>query len=144
MENAQILKTKAMREREELRAANMYKFSLIRVRFPDGVILQVISVVTFPTSNIYYQRTFSQGTFSVYEKLSHVYEFVTSCLKDETFDYTLISPAGSKLGDEELDKSLYDLRLIPNSILMFTYPSMTGEPRGNYLKEDILMLIQPM
>lgn len=80
----------------------------------------------------------------MYEKLSHVYEFVTSCLKDETFDFTLISPAGSKLGDDELDKSLYDLRLIPNSILMFTYPSMTGEPHGNYLKEEILMLIQPM
>ncbi|KAG4067661.1 hypothetical protein HA402_005433 [Bradysia odoriphaga] len=124
MESAQILKTKAMREREEQRAANMYKFSLIRVRFPDGVILQ--------------------GTFSVYEKLSHVYEFVTSCLKDESFDYTLISPAGSKLGDDELDKSLYDLRLIPNSVLMFTYPQMTGDPHGNYLKEEILMLIQSM
>lgn len=41
IENAQILKTKAMREKEELRTINMYKFSLIRVRFPDGVFLQV-------------------------------------------------------------------------------------------------------
>ncbi|KAJ6641194.1 UBX domain-containing protein 6 [Pseudolycoriella hygida] len=122
VENAQILRTKAMRDREEHRALNIYKFSLIRVRFPDGVILQ--------------------GTFSVYEKLSHVYEFVTSCLKDEAFEYTLISPVGARLGDDELDKTLYDLRLIPNSILMFTYTTNTGEPHGNYLKEEILMLIQ--
>lgn len=138
-----------MREREEQRAANMYKFSLIRVRFPDGVILQVLGIICLVLNDNRTDRSdnptvFSQGTFSVYEKLSHVYEFVTSCLKDESFDYTLISPAGSKLGDDELDKSLYDLRLIPNSILMFTYPSMTGEPHGNYLKEEILMLIQPM
>lgn len=135
-----------MREREEQRAANMYKFSLIRVRFPDGVILQVCLSLIFSVNpvTVIQPNRFSQGTFSVYEKLSNVYEFVTSCLKDESFDYTLISPAGSKLGDDELDKSLYDLRLIPNSILMFTYPSMTGEPHGNYLKEEILMLIQPM
>lgn len=59
MENAQILKTKAMREREELRAANMYKFSLIRVRFPDGVILQVGR--WFLLSRDQYERTYSLG-----------------------------------------------------------------------------------
>lgn len=94
--------------------------------------------------NLIRQKINFQGTFSVYEKLSHIYEFVTSCLKDESFDYVLMSPAGIKLSDEDFDKSLFDLRLIPNSILMFTYPSMTGEPHGNYLKEEILMLIQPM
>lgn len=41
IESAQILKTKAMREKEEMRTINMYKFSLIRIRFPDGVFLQV-------------------------------------------------------------------------------------------------------
>lgn len=60
MESAQILKTKAMREREELRAANMYKFSLIRVRFPDGVILQVLSnfnyVQLVGTINAFYRE----------------------------------------------------------------------------------------
>lgn len=42
IENAQILKTKAMREKDELRTMNKYNFALIRVRFPDGLFLQVM------------------------------------------------------------------------------------------------------
>lgn len=79
-----------MREREELRYINRYKFALIRVRFPDGVYLQ--------------------GTFSVYEKLSQIYEFVQSCLKNEGIDFKLMSPIGGKFEDEDLDKTLHDLR----------------------------------
>lgn len=41
IESAQLLKTKAMREKDELRTMNKYNFALIRVRFPDGVFLQV-------------------------------------------------------------------------------------------------------
>ena len=41
LEDAQILKTKAMRENEEKRYAKNFKYSLIRIRFPDGLYLQV-------------------------------------------------------------------------------------------------------
>lgn len=43
LEEASILKTKAMRENEEKRFARNFKFSLIRIRFPDGLYLQVSS-----------------------------------------------------------------------------------------------------
>lgn len=79
-----------MREREELRAIQKYKFALIRVRFPDGVYLQ--------------------GTFSVYEKLSQVYDFVQSCLKDEETPFKLLTPIGSKFDEDDSNKSLFDLR----------------------------------
>lgn len=79
-----------MREREELRVINRYKYALIRVRFPDGVYLQ--------------------GTFSVYEKLSQVFEFVQSCLKLESIEFKLHSPLGAKFEDEDLSKTLHDLR----------------------------------
>lgn len=36
------LRTKAMREKDELRELKKYRFALIRIRFPDGVFLQVI------------------------------------------------------------------------------------------------------
>lgn len=85
-----VLKTKAMREREELRYIQRYKFALIRVRFPDGVYLQ--------------------GTFSVYEKLSQVFEFVQSCLKNEALEFKLMSPIGGNFETEDLNKSLFDLR----------------------------------
>lgn len=90
MESSLALKTKAMREREELRYINRYKFALIRVRFPDGVYLQ--------------------GTFSVYEKLSQVYEFVESCLKNEGISFDLNSPIGGAFSDEDKSKTLHDLR----------------------------------
>lgn len=79
-----------MRERDELRYINRYKFALIRIRFPDGVYLQ--------------------GTFSVYEKLDQVYEFVQSCLKNESIDFKLMSPIGGKFDDNDLNKTLHDLR----------------------------------
>lgn len=41
LEEASILKTKAMRENEEKRFARNFRFTLIRVRFPDGLYLQV-------------------------------------------------------------------------------------------------------
>lgn len=36
-----MLRTKAMREKDELREMKKYKFAIIRVRFPDGILLQV-------------------------------------------------------------------------------------------------------
>lgn len=41
IENAQILKTKAMREREEQRNLRMYRYALVRVKFPNGLFIQV-------------------------------------------------------------------------------------------------------
>lgn len=105
-----------------------------------------------------------QGTFSVYEKLSHIMEFVQSCLKDEEFEFELLTPTGHKFSESDMDKTLFDLRcvlffcsmfctllnfllyyfrLVPNSLLTFVYESMLY-PIGNYLKEDLLMLIQPV
>lgn len=41
IENAQVLRTKAMREREEQRNLRLYRFALIRVKFPNGIYIQV-------------------------------------------------------------------------------------------------------
>ena len=41
VERESMLRTKAMREKEEQRQRRRYRFCLVRVRFPDGLILQV-------------------------------------------------------------------------------------------------------
>lgn len=41
------LRTKAMREKDETRERNVYKYTLIRIRFPDGLILQVNPFIIF-------------------------------------------------------------------------------------------------
>jgi UBX domain-containing protein 6 len=42
VERSMMLRTKAMREKEEKREMRKYKYAVIRIRFPDGVLLQVI------------------------------------------------------------------------------------------------------
>jgi hypothetical protein len=42
IERSQVLRTKAMREKEEQREMRKYRYALIRIRFPDGILLQVI------------------------------------------------------------------------------------------------------
>lgn len=41
LENAQVLRTKAMRERDEQRALRIYRYSLMRIKFPNGIYIQV-------------------------------------------------------------------------------------------------------
>lgn len=121
LEDAQILKTKAMREKEELRTLNRYKFTLIRVRFPNGVFLQ--------------------GTFNVYEKLSQVYEFVQSCLMHEASEFVLISSTEQRFTEADFDKSLYDLKLVPTILFNFSYEN-ESQQLSDYLKEELMLLIQ--
>uniref|UniRef100_U5EUD8 Putative ubiquitin regulatory protein n=1 Tax=Corethrella appendiculata TaxID=1370023 RepID=U5EUD8_9DIPT len=123
IEQATILQTKAMRERQELRVVNRYKFSLLRVRFPDGVYLQ--------------------GTFNVYEKLSQVHQFVLSCLQNESAEFSLISPTGQKFSHEDYEKSLYDLRLVPTIVFNFLYEN-EWKSCTEYLKAELMMLIQSL
>lgn len=118
-----MLRTKAMRERDEQRALRRYKFAVLRIKFPDGIILQ--------------------GTFSVHEKFKNVIEFVDENLVDDKMSFLLITPDGIKLVEECHEKTLLELRLIPTAILEFSWDLSVREnmPKG-YLKEDVLCYIQ--
>jgi UBX domain-containing protein 6 len=109
LENAQVLKTKAMREKEELRTINKYKFSLIRIRFPNGVYLQVRELLKNGHLAMKLMLLF-QGTFNVHDKMSEIFEFVQSCLMDEHAEFSLIDPCGHKFIGEDMERSLFDLR----------------------------------
>jgi len=101
IERESMLRTKAMRDKEEARAKRKYKYCLIRIRFPDGWILQ--------------------GTFSVYETLNSVMEFVTECL-ESPLPYLLVdSASGAKISQEDTEQSLVDLGLVPASLLNFMW-----------------------
>ena len=74
---------------------------ICRVRFPDGWILQ--------------------GTFSVYEPVSEVLNFVTDNLQSP-LPYLLVDSAtGARLGQEDSEQSLLDLGLVPASLLNFCW-----------------------
>lgn len=80
----------------------------------------------------------------MYEKFLQVHEFVQSCMKHESAEFHLVGPTGHKFEEEDFEKSLYDLRLVPNILLIFSYDDPELVPPGNYIKEELLMLIQPL
>lgn len=123
LEEASILKTKAMRENEERRFAKNFKYSLVRIRFPDGLYLQ--------------------GTFGSHEKLSTVFEFVVGALQHESAEFSLISPDGQKYSIEESEEQLVSLRLVPNATLNFSYEG-DSKKYQEFLKEELLMLVQSL
>lgn len=129
MEKQLQLRTKAMREKDEIREIRKYKFCLIRIRFPDGLYLQ--------------------GTFSVYEKFSEVIDFVRENLEHEGLPFILNSPTGHRFEESDKESILADLRLVPATILMFQWDPLVEQDlklAGNvaYLKPEVMILVQSM
>ena len=96
-----------------------------RVRFPDGWILQ--------------------GTFSVYEPVSEVLNFVMDNLQSP-LPYLLVDSAtGARLGQEDSEQSLLDLGLVPASLLNFCWDpeiekdlaSQSGAGVVGYLRSEL-------
>ncbi|KAG5870991.1 hypothetical protein JTB14_013462 [Gonioctena quinquepunctata] len=129
VEKQLLLRTKAMREKDEIRELRKYKFCLIRIRFPDGLFLQ--------------------GTFSVYERFSEVLDFVKENLEHEGLPFVLSTPTGHRFNDGDKESTFVDLRLVPATILMFQWdPSVEEDLKaaGNvaYLKPEVMMLMQSL
>lgn len=55
MERNAMLRTKAMREREEQRERRKYNYTLLRVRLPDGILLQG-NISNFDTGELNHRR----------------------------------------------------------------------------------------
>ncbi|GAB6022993.1 Transitional endoplasmic reticulum ATPase TER94 [Chamberlinius hualienensis] len=118
VEQMSILKTKAMRDREAERELRRYRYCLIRVRFPDDIILQ--------------------GTFKAWEKLFDLKEFIRENLAEE-ISFSLISPNGHRL--MEGDDTLAELGLAPAALVNFSV-SDEGASSQSYLKPETMALLQ--
>ena len=103
-------------------SSRRYRFTLIRIKFPDGPILQ--------------------GTFKVNETFQDIRIFVQESLEDPSYEFNLLFPSGMapQTTDTELEGStLLSLQLCPSAILHFSpaVPSTSG-----YLKDELTVLIQ--
>jgi UBX domain-containing protein 6 len=83
----------------------------------------------------------------VYEKLDAVNRFLRENLLDEDMPFILTTPTGHRLSDDDADKNLADLRLVPAAILTFSLdPSIAEKMRKGqqtmYLKPEIMILVQ--
>lgn len=100
VERLSALRTKAMREREEQRELRKYTYALLRVRLPDGCLLQ--------------------GTFYARERLPALFEFVREALQEHWLPFELLASGGQKLAEDE-NVALNECGLVPSALLTFSW-----------------------
>lgn len=113
------LRTKAMRDRDARRESLSYKYTCIRIRLPNGLILQ--------------------GTFEVADKLSEVIKFLRECLLDSLANSHIVLKNGAN-ALMSCDETLLDLKLYPAVVLnciVTDAPSMC-----DYLKAELVAIVQ--
>ncbi|XP_038078856.1 UBX domain-containing protein 6-like [Patiria miniata] len=131
VERNAVLRTKAMKEAEALRNLRRYRYALIRVRFPNGILLQ--------------------GTFHASDKLSEVFEFIRCSLINDWQPFILTDATGLKLTEE--DCKLAELKLAPAAVVNFSWDAAIMEEivaaqgfvqEGDYLKPELINAIQSL
>ncbi|XP_003460809.1 UBX domain-containing protein 6 isoform X1 [Cavia porcellus] len=131
VERLSVLRTKAMREKEEQRELRKYTYTLLRVRLPDGCLLQ--------------------GTFYARERLSALYEFVRGALQSDWLPFELLASGGQKLAEDET-VALNECGLVPSALLTFSWDAAVlgdmraagAEPDPSVLKAELLDSIEQL
>uniref|UniRef100_A0A673IS65 UBX domain-containing protein 6-like n=1 Tax=Sinocyclocheilus rhinocerous TaxID=307959 RepID=A0A673IS65_9TELE len=97
VERNTMLRTKAMREKDEQRERRKYNYVLLRVRLPDV-----------------------NSTFLAWERVAALYQFVRDSLENGWQPFELMAPGGQKLKDEE-ELALNECNLAPAALLTFSW-----------------------
>lgn len=126
---SQLLVPKSYKEKQAKAARRKYTRTVIRIQFPDGVVLQ--------------------GVFSPREPTSALYEFVSTALKEPSLEFELIHPVGVKrrtiahFPTGERGKTLDDEELVPSALVKFR-PMETDSVVFTGLRNELLEIIEPL
>lgn len=130
VERNSMLRTKAMREKDEQRERRKYNYALLRIRLPDGIILQ--------------------GTFLAWERVAALYQFVRDWLENGWQPFELLAPGGQKLKEDE-DVALNECNLAPAALLTFSWDAAVqadiaaaGGQSSSVLNPELLANIQSL
>lgn len=95
-----------------------FRYTLIRVRFPDDIYLQAI--------------------FKATETLSILQDYVREMLELDWLPFSLLTANGVQLTEES--KTLAELQLVPAVLVQFSYDKtlLEGSPRKSVLRDGIL------
>ncbi|RLN35548.1 plant UBX domain-containing protein 2 [Panicum miliaceum] len=130
LEQSRLLIPKSYKEKRALAARQKYKQAVIRVQFPDRVILQ--------------------GAFLPGEATGSLYEFVASALMQPGLEFELICPAlpkprvvphFPKLGERA--RTLQEEDLVPSALLKFK-PKETDTVMFTGLLDELLQASEPL
>ncbi|CAF1252176.1 unnamed protein product [Adineta steineri] len=131
LDKEQMLRTKAMRERDEKAESNVqYKYTVIRIRMPNEIILQVI--------------------FQSHDPLSLLFDYLRSyCLVHDWLPFSLISNVGRQAytSQEEHSSTFNQCGLVPAALLSFRWDEEAlrdvqkqtpNFPADIYIKPEVL------
>ncbi|KAM0949092.1 putative UBX domain, PUB domain, Ubiquitin-like domain superfamily, PUB-like domain superfamily [Dioscorea sansibarensis] len=105
LEDSQLLIPKSYREKQALAAKKKYKKTLIRIQFPDRVVLQAL--------------------FLPRETTAELYKFVSAALKEPSLEFELLHPTPPKrvvprfARQGEKLPTLEDVDLVPKALIRF-------------------------
>lgn len=130
IEDSQLLIPKSLKEKQAKSARKRYKATVIRIQFPDGVILQ--------------------GVFLPEEQTTALYEFVGSALKEGSLEFELLTPALPKrrviprfAKPGERMPTLDDEDLVPTALIKFK-PIETDSIVFTGLSSNLLEISEPL
>ncbi|KAH6773903.1 plant UBX domain-containing protein 2 [Perilla frutescens var. frutescens] len=129
LEESKLLIPKSYREKQAKAARRQYNKTVIRIQFPDGVVLQAI--------------------FSPLEPTGALYEFVSNALKDPSLEFELLHPVLVKrrvlphfpaAGERAI--TLEDEDLVPAALIKFR-PIETEDAVFTGLSNELLQISEP-
>lgn len=127
--DSQLLIPRSYKEKQAMAARKKYKLTVIRIQFPDQVVLQ--------------------GIFLPWEQTTVLYEFVSTSLKEPNLEFELLSPAIPRVhtiprfpGADGRTPTLEEESLVPSALIKFK-PNETDSIAFTGLANGILELIEP-
>lgn len=130
IEESQLLIPKSYKEKMAKATKKRYTRSVIRIQFPDGVVLQ--------------------GMFLPWEPTSSLYEFVSSALKEPSLEFELLHPVLIKRrvipcfpGAGEKARTLEDEDLVPSALIKCK-PVETDSVVFTGLSNELLQMSEPL
>lgn len=127
---SQLLIPKSYKEKQAKAARKKYRRTVIRIQFPDGVVLQ--------------------GIFAPWESTSALYEFVSSALKEASLEFELLHPVVIKrrvipnfAAANPRSATLDDEDLVPSALIKFK-PFETDSVVFTGLRNELLQISEPL
>ncbi|XP_058732518.1 plant UBX domain-containing protein 2-like [Vicia villosa] len=129
-EESQLLIPKSLKEKQAKAAKRRYTRTIIRIQFPDGIVLQ--------------------GVFAPWEPTTALYEFVSSALKEQGLEFELmhpvvvqrrVIPCFPKAGQKA--KTIEEEDLVPSALIKFK-PLETDSVVFTSLKNELLEISEPL
>ncbi|KAG8498708.1 hypothetical protein CXB51_005119 [Gossypium anomalum] len=128
--DSQLLIPKSYKEKQVKAARRKYRRTIIRIQFPDGVVLQ--------------------GEFAPWEPTSALYEFVSSALKEPCLEFELLDPVIVKRrvipsfpAAGEKGRTLEEEGLVPSALIKFK-PVETDSVVFTGLSNELLEISEPL